>query len=275
MDKVAWILPGGAARTVYTAGVLFALGTKKFPRPDMIIACSGSAGTSLCYVAEQYDLIKNIWCNGLFTKKFINYWRFWKMIDIDYLIDTLMKKHNPIDMDKVKKSPIEVLIPLTNSQTGKITYYSSRDDVDLWEVIRAAKSVPFFTNLFSPKGNKVEGVYYSDSIATTRFSLHVEKAIREGATKIFIFDSWHEDDNPGGYFFSVVYARVKNEQFRKTQLNYIKKIKLFKLPETVPCVLLRPQQPLGMVPWSSDKKRAMAAFNRGQKDILKHKDVFS
>lgn len=45
--KTAWIFPGGSARSVYTAGVFFAISKMRIEQPDMIIAASGNCPTSI------------------------------------------------------------------------------------------------------------------------------------------------------------------------------------------------------------------------------------
>ena len=41
-NKIAWVLPGGGGRCVYSAGACFAAHKLGLPDPDMIIASSGS-----------------------------------------------------------------------------------------------------------------------------------------------------------------------------------------------------------------------------------------
>ena len=112
--KTAWIFPGGSARAVYTAGALYALSKMGLKRPDIIIAASGSAPTSLCYVSGQYEIIPKVWLECLSTRKFVSFWRFWKIVNIDYLVDFVLKDKNPLDMDKISGSDVLVYIPLTN-----------------------------------------------------------------------------------------------------------------------------------------------------------------
>lgn len=269
-EKIAWILAGGAARTVYTAGSLYAVCQLHPKQPDIIIACSGSAATSLCYVTGQYETIKNVWCKALSTKKFVHFWRFWKIVDIDYLIDIVLKKYNPLDMAKVAASPIKILFPLTNFKTGQLEYFSNTDAVDTWEVLRAAKSVPFFTNLFHIQGVTINGKDYSDSTASASYQPHLAKAIQEGATKILIFDSWHADDNRGNLVFSKFLAKVRNKTFRKNQLDYIQQIAHFVPPPNASLTYLIPKTNLNMTPWDIDNANANAVFTRGYTDTLQN-----
>ena len=95
--KLALILSGGGMTCAYSAGATVGLVDKyNFKNPDIAIGSSGGAGTLAYYVAGQYDAIRNIWTNLLATRKFINSLRFWKIIDIDYVIDVVFTKQEPL-----------------------------------------------------------------------------------------------------------------------------------------------------------------------------------
>jgi len=271
--KTAWIFAGGAARSVYTAGVLYALCEMDIPRPDIIIGCSGMAPTSICYVTGQKEIIKNVWCRSLSTTKFVSFWRLWKIVDINYLIDTVLKENNPLDMKKLKESPITVYWPVTNSETGEINYISNETGLDIWEVLRAAVSVPICTNLFSVMGNPVNGQYYSDSPPASRFQLHIKKAAEEGAERIIVFDSWHTDENPTGYFISKVYACLRNGEFRRNQLSYFREMENFSPPSGIHFLYLSPASKLAMSRYKIDNKNARKIFEQGYRETLSRKEL--
>ena len=103
--KIALILSGGGMAASYNFGALLALVEKyQFISPDIVITGSGSAGTASYYIAGQHN--SNIWGDLLSTKKFINFLRFWKIIDIDYLIDEIFKKQDPLQSEKIHQSKI-------------------------------------------------------------------------------------------------------------------------------------------------------------------------
>lgn len=96
------------------------------------------------FIAEQYHSIKNIWENLLTSKKFINRLRFWNIIDINYLIDEIFKKQDILNISNISHSPIDYYIAATNAITGKVEYFSNHNNVDIFEVMRASKAMPFF-----------------------------------------------------------------------------------------------------------------------------------
>ncbi|MBI2064549.1 MAG: hypothetical protein HYT62_00665 [Candidatus Yanofskybacteria bacterium] len=266
--KTAWIFPGGSARAVYTAGALYALCNMNIKEPDMIIAASGSAPTSICYVTGQHEIILKVWLESLSTRKFVSLWRFWKILDIDYLVDDVLKGKNPLDMERMTRSDIVVYFPLTNSRTGKIEYFSNRAGVNMWEILRASISVPIFTNLFSVRGSLVGDKFFSDSSPASRFQLHVKKAISEGATRIVVFDNWHNDDNPTTYFISKAFACLHGPEFRRNQLSYINEVENFSIPNNVEFIKIEPKLKLGMSRLEIDNANARRIFKRGYDDTL-------
>lgn len=271
--KTAWIFPGGSARAVYTAGTLYGLCETDLKKPDIIIGCSGSAPTSLCYVSGQKEVIKNVWCRSLSNRNFLSFLRIWKVLNVDYLIDDVLKKHNPLDMENIKNSPVLVYLPVTDSETGEVVYFSNKMNVDLYEVSRAAVSVPFWTNLFSLKGVLINNKYYSDWSPSARFQMHVRKAMSEGATRIIVFDNYHENDNPTGYFFSKLFIFFRNQKFRSKQFSYFKEIEGFTVPSGVEFVLFKPKYALKMSRWNNDNANANSVFERGYHDVLQDKGL--
>lgn len=273
MKKTAWIFSGGAARTVYVAGGLYALCKMNLPKPDIIIAGSGSAGTCLCYVTGQHEVIKKVWCEQLYTKKFVNFWRFWKIVDIDYLIDTILYKNNPLNVDKVKNSDIEIYFPATNSETGKMKYFHNHDVDDLAQVLKAVKSSPFFTNLFSVKGKKIGDKYYSDSIISSRYQFHVKRLLEEGVEKIIVLDSYHPGDKYNKYFFSKLYARIRNKEFRKNQLSYIKEIEDFVKPHGIEFIKISPSEKLDISLFGTTKEEGNKIFDKGYRETINNEKL--
>jgi len=271
--KTAWIFPGGSARAVYTAGVLYALSKMDVEKPDMIIAASGSAPTSICYITGQYEIIPTVWLKYLSTRKFVNFLRFWEIVSADYLVDDVLKKKNPLDMEKATNSNITSYFPLTDSETGEIKYFSNKENVNLWEVIKASVSVPIFTNLFSVKGELVNDRFFSDSSPASRFQLHVKKAIEEKMERIIVFDNWHPEDNPTTYFFSKFFAYMRNSKFRKNQMNYFKQVENFSIPKNVEYIKIEPKEKLGMSRFEINNENARKIFKRGYEDTLQNEDL--
>jgi len=250
----ALVISGGGLGCSWSVGALLALVKKyNFTSPDILIAGSGSAGTGAYFVSGQYDSIENIWSNLLSTSKFVSLKRLRKVINIDYLIDEVFKKQDPLDTSRIYKSKIDFLIPLTDAHTGEVKYFSNRDRQDIFEILRASKAMPFFYG----KKIKIRDRYYIDSRFSTRIELHLQKAISMGAKNIIAI-------NTSGLYrpfklifdFFIFLKSLKQKQFFKENLD---KIKTFKYPEDINIVFLSPN--------SSSK---IATFNNKQEVLKKN-----
>ncbi len=258
---------------MYTAGNLYALSKLDIKKPDILIGCSGSAPTSICYLSGQDEIIKKVWLESLSTKRFVNLLRFWKIVDIDFLIDEVIRKNNPLDIKRFQESEVLALFPLTNTKSGEIEYISNRDNVDFWEVIKAAVSVPICTKL-SLRGSKVGNNFYSDSAGASRYQLHVAKAIEEGAERIVVFDNWHASDNSRGYFFSKLAAWLGNSLYRENLLGHIHEIQDFTPPTNVEYWRIGPTKKLKMGRFEIDNEEARRVFQDGYDDIISAQKTF-
>lgn len=180
-EKVALILSGGGMSTSYSAGVLLALKRKYKIQPDIIIACSGSAGTASYFVSDQLNTgIKKIWLKEILSPKFISRKGLFKKVDIDFLIDEILKKKAKLNIEKIKESDTTLIVPMINAKNGKLKYFSNKDKADWFEVLRAGKAIPIFYD----KGVKIGRETYHDSHLTASPETHTRYAKKLGATKI-------------------------------------------------------------------------------------------
>lgn len=183
--KIAIVCSGGGMRCGYTGGVLVALAKKlNLTSPEIIIAGSGSAGFSLYYLTQQYESIKKIAVKLLSTPKFISYMRFGKIMDIDYLIDVVFKKQQPLDFKKLSLTKSNYYIPTRDLVKGNLRYFTNTDKVDVFEILRATKAIPFFYK----RKITIDGSQYVDGSTTSSLKNMVSKAIEQGADKILVID---------------------------------------------------------------------------------------
>jgi len=179
--KLALILGGGGMSTSYTVGVLLALKKKFKIAPDIIIAGSGSAGTASYFVSGQFNSgIKNVWLKEILNPRFISGKGFFKKIDIDFLVDEVFKKKAKLNADKIQSSPILLAIPMVDAKSGKLKYFTNKDKVDWFEVLRAGKAIPIFYN----KAVQIGKQNYHDSHLSASPETHTQYAKKLGATKI-------------------------------------------------------------------------------------------
>ena len=172
-------------RSAHGGGFLYALALELgIKTPDIMVGSSGSAGNTFYFVTGQYENGKRIWLEHLSTPKFISPLRFWRIMDVDYLVDTVCKKQEPLDINKLKSSPIDWHIPITDYETGSPRYVSADDGLDPFEILRATTALPV---LFSRK-IFIGGKRYVDGETGPRLEDHIAHAIEQGATKILVLN---------------------------------------------------------------------------------------
>jgi len=180
-EKIALILGGGGMSTSYIVGSLLALKKKYKMTPDIIIAGSGSAGTASFFVSEQFNTgIKKVWLKEILNPRFISGKGFFKKIDIDFLIDEVFRKKTKLDTEKIFSSKTILAIPMVDAKSGKLSYFTNKNKVDWFEVLRAAKAIPIFYEKNVIIGKKS----YHDSHLSASPETHVRYAKKLGATKI-------------------------------------------------------------------------------------------
>src|SRR5262245_29844400 len=103
--KLALIVEGGAMRGDYTAGAVFALaclnGADVF---DVVYAASSGAVNSSYFLSGQARLAVGTYYEDLCGPEFINHFRFWKMVDIDFVEKEVFPHRKPLDEAAIRAS---------------------------------------------------------------------------------------------------------------------------------------------------------------------------
>ncbi|MBI2661658.1 hypothetical protein HYX09_05350 [Candidatus Woesearchaeota archaeon] len=214
----------------YSSGVMKALVEKyKFTEPDIVVAASGSAGVLTYYVSKQYGPMVNIWCDYLADKRFINFLRFWRIIDIDYLVDTVLGEKEKLDEQTVKKSKIRLFVPAMNVKNAEITYFSNNSD--LLKVLKATKAVPVAYNM----AVKIGDGFFCDSGVTSSSSYNIKKALDLGAKKLIIIDNHNHGDSR----VFKIWLHTRNEIFKRKYKQQMNETEEFEIQEDVEYVILK------------------------------------
>ena len=255
----------------YAAGAISALALHhRFENPDIVIGGSGSAGSLAYFVSGQYGSIKKLWGEYLSTKKFINKWRFWKLIDIDYLIDEIFGKQDRLDTKAVMKSNIDLFIAATNSKTAELKYFSNkflRNEEDIFDILRASKAMPIAFN----KKIKIDGEKFCDSYLSSYPNAHIRKAVELGAKKIILIDS-----RPGvgrNEIFFKFWIIAQSRQFKKSYNSQIKEIFNYKLPDDISLITIKPSSKINADTFSSKKEDLVQTIQAGHDDVVNNKEL--
>lgn len=247
----------------YNAGVLDALAAHpEVPRFDIVIASSGSSGPATYYVTDQLEHMNDAWGQALATKKLINLWRFWKILDVDYLVGDVLMQQFPLDLDKLYTTDQRLYIPAVNYKTGRMRYFSNHNHDDIPQAIKASHSAPVFT-----KGAvKIDGKGYHDSFTTSYPYFHIGMARRMQAKKIVViscltqppgrltrFEQWVTRKHPEGF---------KDRIFERSE----QMIRHYDEKDHQNIFRITPSEKIPCSQFDTNGERLMSAVNLGRKD---------
>ncbi len=250
----------------YFTGAILALVEKlNLTDPYIVIGSSGSTGTLAYYVARQYKSIKNIWQNLLSSKKFVSFWRLDEIMDIDYLIDEVFKRQDILDVHAVKNSNIKFFISVTNIHNKKLEYISNKDEVDIFEALRASNAAPVAYN----KWVKIRNNQYVDGAIEAPLDVNIKKAKKEGAEIIIAFDNSHHDFIPG--FLLELYSLFIGRYFRKRVKSYVKKTEHHYSDKNI--LIIKPSITLPTTTLDNNRNRLIKTMQIGYNDVVNKADL--
>jgi predicted patatin/cPLA2 family phospholipase len=142
------VVQGGGMRGVYSMGALAALEEAGLTQAfDIVVGSSSGAINAAYFLAGQADEAINLYLRHLNSREFINIARLWRIVNVDFAIDTAMKRHRPLKMEALRGSPSLLEIIVVNAETGRPEVITSRDDhYELYEVLRATAALPGLYN---------------------------------------------------------------------------------------------------------------------------------
>ena len=146
--KKILILEGGGMRGIFLTGVMQAFAERSYFPWKYIIGTSAGALTGTTYATGQIHLSRDAFFSKLLTGKFIHLTNILSnekhILDLDWMIDTIIKGKEPLDVKKLKKT-IPVLITATNCANFQpletIFLHSKKDNI--YKALKATAAIPF------------------------------------------------------------------------------------------------------------------------------------
>lgn len=158
--NVTLVLEGGAARGVFTAGVLDYLMEQEF-YTEHVIGVSAGACNGVGYVAKQIGRAKKCMIHEDGSFSYINLRDFRKtksIMDMDMIFDIFPNQKILFDYESYFASELDMLVGVTNCITGKVEYLSEKKERErLMKACRASSSLPLVAPIV-----KVDGKPYLD-----------------------------------------------------------------------------------------------------------------
>src|SRR6476620_5153378 len=150
------VVQGGGMRGVYSMAVVAAFEEMGWTRCfDRVAGASAGAMTGAHFITGQarYGVETDI--EDLWNRRFIDFFRLRKLVDMDYMIDDLVRHVRPFNLPALLEASTELHIALADAEDASVHYVTNRsEDVDLWEVFRATGALPILYNRFVKVGNR-------------------------------------------------------------------------------------------------------------------------
>lgn len=156
-----------------------------------ILGGSGSAGGALYWAAKQIDQLADVWTRQISDPRFINIRRFWRMIDIDILVDILFKEENPLDIAALRESCVKSIVSATNAHTGKVEFFDDWHETDPYDALRASKAMPL--PFLYGKRVEVNEKWYIDTYNSSRAALLSREVCSRGVDKLLVIDNYEAE----------------------------------------------------------------------------------
>ncbi len=203
------VVQGGGMRGIYSAGAMSALADAGLADSFSHIFASSSGAINAAYLMSgQTDIVAAGYADHLNKAlPFIRYWRLTKLVDIDYLVDSILKHPEfPLDVRAVINSPTILHVVVTDLHSAEAVEITSKDIAEwdasgkvFYELLRATSALPLIY------GRAVEiagGIYVDGGVSD---AIPLLRAIAAGCTDITV-------------------VTTRNPGFRRTRKRGIKRI---------------------------------------------------
>ena len=261
-EKVAIVTSGGGMKCAYAAGALVALAKKLgIKRPDIFMSASGSVGTMFYYLAGQYAEIEKVWLRYIPSPEIVRV--FPPKLRLDYVVDTILKRELPLDERALAQTPTRWFVPVTDLDTGRTEYISNDTWFDPYEVMRAAKAIPFLYG----GSVRLGGHTFIDGDVNINMAELIRKARKEGATKILVITNTIKLTGAMKWF-TWISARFSRPMLRQLVLNDMTRAEWDHLPSDVEILVIGPSYPLPLGTFTRVRRKVAEAYQMGQDDVV-------
>ena len=212
------VVQGGGMRAVYSCGAMVTL--LQYGLTDVfehVIGSSAGAMNGAYYLSADTEAT-SIYTEDISNKNFVNLLRRDKKVDIDYLVDLVLKHKRPLNLDKLRHSRSQLHVVVTNAKSGRKEVLSNHEDfVEIYEEFRATAALPM---LYDKKVN-IKDKWYIDGGVSDLIPLDVAHQL--GCTDIVVVMT----QRVSNYHFDRRHTRLVNHLIRryaKNQPSAVRKI---------------------------------------------------
>lgn len=146
--RLGLVIEGGGMRGSTSAGGALALAHLGLSGLfDDVYATSAGVMNAAYYLSRQEDIGISIYFDDLATRAFYNPWRCWKVLDVDYVMEDVVKRRKRLDLDRLRQSPSRFHVAMCDRSTGEgVIVNTGLAKESTYTVLHAALSVPVLYN---------------------------------------------------------------------------------------------------------------------------------
>ncbi len=156
--KIALVLFGGIMTGVRGCGATIALHELGLDAVfDEVHTYSGGFPNASYFLANQARVSASVYYEELCKRKFINFFRLWKIADIDFLIRTFQGGEKKLDVQTILRNSTKLFVTMLNSNTKRWDQVEvhSMNEQEYFTLLRAAVSMPYIGSGPTRVGNKL------------------------------------------------------------------------------------------------------------------------
>jgi predicted patatin/cPLA2 family phospholipase len=178
--KIGLVLQGGGMRGVYSAAICAVLGQMDIAEAIDYAIGTSAGGINAAYFAQRHATNYEAYTEYISNNRFITLADKRPKMDLDYMVDRILKAVYPVDMAKLRNSHTKVEITVTNLFTQQVEYMDPVKSDDIYELFRATAAMPVFYG----KSVIIGGVPYIDGGVAD--AVPIMRAINQGCTDIIV-----------------------------------------------------------------------------------------
>jgi len=180
--KIGLVIEGGGMRGVCSGGGAVALASMGFTDLfDGVYATSAGVMNASYFLSNQPELGISVYYDCLASRKFINPFRPWKILDVDYVFNHVVTVAKPLDVQSILASRTNFYVALMDKRQGKgFMIDVKKTRAPLLNVLKAATAIPVLYN----RTVHVDGIACMDAGLSIPFP--IEQAIADGCTDLLV-----------------------------------------------------------------------------------------
>ncbi len=268
-DKLAIVISWWWTNCSYSVWALCAFEEKYNDfKPWIITWTSWWAWIAAYFIAKQNRDTLYIWQNLLSSYKFISMFRFWKVLNVDYLVDEVFKSKVVLNTNKIKNSDIKLVVSATDIESWEVKYFSNKDDI--LKALKCSKALPVAYN----RVVELDWRRYIDWAFSSWLNDDIRKAISLWADKVLVLNVSKLDDNLLIKFWEIIlrlFSYFFNKNLKTTVVNFLDS-KYEREEHKVPVFYLRPDKlPTNMM--DNNKERLLKSISIWYNDVVNNEDL--